>query len=328
ITFTLSCPNTYLLKMPITFEHAFLKFVRLYTFNSPLRKGKYRLFEFAKKNCRSLPDNLLIKTVDGRKLCADLTDTMTDTVYFLGEYEPVVTKIVASLINKGDVCIDAGANFGWFTTLLHKLCSKSNQTGVNAAESNGEVHAFEPLPDIFRKLELNCELNDFSGNIFLNNCALGDTNQTIEIHRFKNMPSGHSSLAAAAGEDFETVTTQLITLDSYLEKRAIANVHFVKVDVEGAELMLLQGAKRLFKQEIPPFVIMEMALATSQHFGYRPNDLIEFLRQAAAYKFYAIDEVRGVLNEIQGFAPDDIGANVLCIPTNCSPERLRDLPFE
>jgi hypothetical protein len=71
----------------------------------------------------------------------------------------------------------------------------------------------------------------------------------------------------------------------------------------------------------------EMALGTTKGFGYLPNDLIEFIRQRAAYEFYALDDFNGSLRRIDGFAPNDVGANVLCIPVNHDPKRLLNLNF-
>ena len=57
-----------------------------------------------------------------------------------------------------------------------------------------------------------------------------------------------------------------------------------------------------------------MAAATSQAFGYSPNDLIEFMSQRSAFDFFTIDDVTGRLAQIQRFATDSPGAYVLCVP--------------
>lgn len=303
-------------------ENVWLKLIRLYTFNAPIRKGKYRIFQSALNLCRYRPQKDTVLTSDGRLFEVDFTDGMYNTVFFLGEYERIITEIVKLIIAKGDVCFDVGANVGWYTTLLHNLCSGNAET-----KSGGGVHAFEPLPDVFAQLQRNWALAGKPQNVFLNNFALGDENRAAHIHRFANEPSGHSSLAIDNRRNVETIKTRLVTLDAYLEERRIKNVDFVKVDVEGAELMFLRGAQRLFEQPHPPIFIIEMALSTTKGFGYLPNDLIEYLRSRADYKFYAINEIRGVLKEINGFAREDVGANVLCLPPNRSPQQIGRLKF-
>ena len=98
----------------------------------------------------------------------------------------------------------------------------------------------------------------------------------------------------------------------------------MKVDVEGAELSLLKGATAVLTQPVPPVIIMEMALGTSSVFGYVPNDLIEFIRSKADFKFYKIDEVNRRLIPIMNFAPGDVGSNVVCVPSN-APDRVRSV---
>ena len=201
------------------------------------------------------------------------------------------------------MCLDVGANMGWYTTLLNKLSGPE-----------GEVHAFEPVPRIYEALKKNVALLDDSSNVHINNCALGDAPGKVELHLFAGLPNGHTSISTMGRTDFTTVESPIVTLDSYLEEKQIERVDFVKVDIEGAELMFFKGANKLFSQEIPPIWMIEMALGTTKGFGYLPNDLIEYMKKHADYVFYAVQEPLGKLKIVEGFAPDEIGANVLCVP--------------
>lgn len=289
-----------------------LKLIRLYTFNSPVRKGKYRLSHLALRLSRRLPDEAVVSTTDGRRLYADLSSWgMYETVYFLGEYERAVTHFISSVVRTGDVCLDIGANFGWYTTLLHRLSGP-----------HGEVHAFEPVPNIFARLEKNVALAGSPSNVHLNNVALGDAPGAVTIHQFAGLTIGHSSLSTMGRTDYTTVESPMMTLDSYLEEHHLSQVNFVKVDIEGAELMLFKGAGKLFRQDVPPIWMIEMALGTTRGFNYLPNDLVAYMKGQADYEFYAVDEVSLSLIPIDGFAADDIGANVLCIPAAHYRDRL------
>lgn len=289
------------------FTKSFLRLTRLYTFNTPIDKGKYRMFLSALKIAGNPPDGVIIQTKDGRRLSADLSTGMQDTLYFLGEYEKAVTAIVESTIVER-TCksfLDVGANFGWYTTLFAKY-----------AGSDGSVHSFEPVPSIFENLNRNYDLMGRPENVRINNLALGDEEKELTINLFTGLSTGHASLSDQDRDDAIPFKCQMITLDSYLEANSIDQVDFVKVDIEGAELGFLKGADRLFKQERLPTILMEMALNQTKNFGYLPNDLIEFIRQRASYNFYKIDEIKSELIQIDGFAPDDIGANVICIPAD------------
>lgn len=278
-----------------------LKLVRLYTFYSPVRKGKYRLYEYFLRRVKNPPANLVVKTKDGRFLNCKLANKMFDTVFFLGEYEFAISEIVSKIIEKDFICVDAGANYGWYATLFAKLGAK-------------EVHAFEPVPPTFADLRANYELAGKPENLAINNVALGDEEKMIKLHIFENTPNGHASISAQGKEKFETYEAKMIKLDHYLRENKVERVDFIKVDVEGAELAFLRGAESVFKQAQPPILMMEMALETSKHFGYKPQDLIDFIKMRAEYDFFAIDDYRVKIKPIKDFAEADIGANVLCFP--------------
>jgi FkbM family methyltransferase len=297
-----------------TLEEAWLYLIRLYTYNTPISKGKYRLFQEAMSLCALEHRSLNVTTRDGRPFMVDLTTGMQEHVFFFGEYEKVESGIASKLIKAGDVCLDVGAHFGWYTTLMAKL-----------AGSGGEVHAFEPVPHIFRELERNVELAGSPDNIKINNLALGDTNTTITLNVFDGEPSGHASIGAKKDVGAERFECQMIRLDGYLSENVERDVTFVKVDIEGAELMLLKGAERLFTQAVPPIFLMEMALSPASLFDYRPDELVQFIGSRGDYVFLKVLEERCRMVEIDGFADDDVGANVFCIPRQLSLEPIADL---
>ncbi len=299
-------------------ERAFLALVRIYTFYTPIAKGKYRIQMIATALCRNLPLSVEVPTRDGRRLSANLTTGMETTVYFHGEYEKALTEMVVKLLRVGDVCLDVGANFGWYTTLFSKQCG-----------SSGEVHAFEPVPGSYRSLERNYELMGSPSNVIINNLALGDRNDQISINVFDGLPTGHASLSDQGRDDAVTVSCEMVTLDSYLGAKNVEPVIFVKVDIEGSELLFLKGAERLFQQEVPPIWLMEMALILTENFGYTPNDIIAFFSERGKYDYYAVDENNQKLRAIDRFEDNEMGANVFCIPKGFYTERtdrlLKDL---
>jgi len=286
-------------------EVAFLKTVRLYTFNTPIAKGKYRTFLIARKLCTHTPRELSGVARDGRMFVVDLASNMQDSLYFLGEYEKAITRFVEDVIReyRCKIFIDAGANFGWYTTLFAKH-----------AGDEGFVHAFEPVPTTFDNLQRNLDLMDHPTNVKLNNLALGEAKSQAVINVFPGEPVGHASLSNHDRTETIQFACEIIPLDDYLVANSVGNVDFVKVDIEGAELNFLKGAELLLQQQKPPIFLMEMALNQTRNFGYLPNDLIQFLRSRADYRFLKIDETNERLIEIDAFENDDMGANVLCLP--------------
>jgi FkbM family methyltransferase len=290
------------------------KITRLYTFYSPISKGKYRLALGSLGLEKELPAQVVATTADGRVLRINFDNHFSHFIYFLGEYEPAVTNVIGSLIKPGDVCFDVGANIGWYTTLFQKLVGE-----------NGEVHSFEPMPQTFEILEENVRMNVNSGVVRLNNLALGTETGEIDLHLFAGLPDGHASISDQGRTDFRSFPCPVKTIDAYLAEHQIDDVRFVKADIEGAELAMLKGATDLFKQDIPPIFEIEMALATTRSLGYLPNDIMEFITSNSPYEFFAIDEVSGSLHKIEKFDSQDIGANVLCVPVGHYQDRMLPL---
>lgn len=292
-------------------EEKFLRLIRLYTLNTPISKGKYRLFQLALRMCGLRHERMPVRLPDGRCFSVDLSTGMQDTVFFLGEFEPVLSGIAEKLIGEGDVCIDAGANFGWYTSLMALNCG-----------GGGQVHSFEPMETTFRELERNIEIMGSPSNVVINNAALGNRRETVQIHLFDGLPNGHASLAPKKEFKSTTFNCEMRTLDEYLVGKGIDRVDFVKADIEGAELMLLKGAERLFEHEHAPIILMEMAVEHTSNFDYHPNDLIHFIGSRASYEFFAVDEYRGTVKRIREFASGEPGANVFCIPTSAASGKM------
>jgi FkbM family methyltransferase len=282
----------------------YLRAIRLYTFNTPIAKGKHRAYLLALAPLKHMPDGILVHSKDGRVFSVDLSTKMQTTLFFVGEYEKAITAIAEGLIkeNHCTTFLDIGANFGWYTTLFHKYAQ------------NGQVHAFEPVPSTFDNLRRNYELMGKPNNVTINNVALGDHQGEVVVNLFEGLATGHASLSNQGRDDAVTIKSRMITLDNYLETNNLPDIDFVKVDIEGAELGFLRGASKLFRQSVPPIILMEMALNQTRNFGYYPNHLLEFISREAAYDFYKIDEIRGNLIRFDSFADNDIGANVICIP--------------
>jgi FkbM family methyltransferase len=290
------------------------KLTRLYTFYTPIQKGKYRLALASLGSKRDLPSQIVAKTSDGRTLRMNFDHDSAYFVYFLGEYEPAITNLVKKIIQPGDVCFDIGGNIGWFTTLFQTIVGE-----------NGAVHSFEPVPPTFAVLEENVRSNCNSGIVRLNNFALGEAEGEVNLHVFEGFPDGHASIAECGQDEFQTYSSRVTTINSYLSENRINDVTFVKVDIEGAELGMLKGATAFFEQKIPPIFEIEMALNTSKWFGYSPNDIIEFMTGQYNYEFFAINERSQKIEKFNKFDPNDIGANVLCVPEGHYHDRLKAL---
>lgn len=290
------------------------RLARAYTFNVPLKKGCYRIADAAIGIGGELPKRAVVKTTDGCEIVLDPSDTGYRYSYFLGEYEPAVSRCIRNAVEPGDVCLDIGANAGWFTIMLMKLAGPA-----------GEVHSFEPVPGTHEVLLENIDRNKSFGRAKANRVALGRKKGEVELVLEDGLPDGHASVDFGGEEEGLRVSAERDTLDAYLGDNEIEHVDFLKMDIEGSELDTLKGAGLLFDQVKKPIMVIEMALATSKRFGYEPNDLISFISDQAPYRFFEIAENRGTVEEFELFRVGSVGANVLCVPANAPAAKFRSL---
>lgn len=133
--------------------------------------------------------------------------------------------------------IDAGAFIGDSAIVLSKFTS-------------GIVHSFEPDPSNFHLLQKTLGMNRID-NIVATNCALGNHTGTISLSTYK---SASTQFENKAFEYESTIEAPVTTLDHYVQQHNIS-VGLIKVDVEGAEQLLLQGAKETICKQRPTLLI-------------------------------------------------------------------------
>lgn len=125
----------------------------------------------------------------------------------------------------GDIVIDVGAAFGFYTILASKRVSQQ-----------GRVVAIEPQPDSFKMLNKNIKLNKLT-NIVTLNYAVSSRKTTLKLY------SSYSTIQERAGQSLQSyIEVSADNLDNLLRQLDIDQVNWIKVDVEGAELEVLKGA--------------------------------------------------------------------------------------
>jgi len=231
----------------------------------------------------------------------DLTlpeDSPWAPVLFDGTFETGTLKAIKKILPRDGVTLDIGANLGWYA--------------MHMAFWSGECHAFEPVPLIFSKLRKNCELNGL-GKIQLNNLALSNHAGVATMHTFPGEPDGHSSMSDLGHKNFQSCAVRTITLDSYVAGRRISRVDLVKLDVEGAEMLILRGASAFLASSRTTWVI-EINTRTSRAFGYKPASLLEFLLRFRKYEFHRVVGGWGKVRLMRSPNDYEHGDNVICIP--------------
>jgi FkbM family methyltransferase len=143
-------------------------------------------------------------------------------------------------VSEGDCVLDIGANLGLFTAALSRLVGPQ-----------GHVFAFEPMPETFRLLTYNSRLFPHS-NVTLINAAASSASALVGME----MPTSESGLPDIYCAHVVDQPTSLRSFALPVDALAIpARVSFVKIDVEGHELQVLQGIAKLLREHAPLLVV-------------------------------------------------------------------------
>lgn len=186
---------------------------------------------------------ILLEVHSGVFLELDLSNWL-HRLYYLGFVEQNTFKIIKKLLPNNGVFVDIGANIGIYS------CIMAHHVGVK-----GSVIAFEPMPENLEALYSNIALNQLK-NIEVNELALSNSEKSFNLY----VPLAHSQGATGCtqvwnpGNWVSVGTTDATTLDTTLKKQRL---DFIKIDTQGHELEILQGAKSTIER-FQPFILCEV----------------------------------------------------------------------
>ena len=176
-------------------------------------------------------------------------------------------------LREGMTVFDVGANVGELTLLFSRFVGES-----------GQIHAFEAAHSVFAKLETICRTAG-RRNVTLNHLALAEKNGSIKLNIYDDAFSAFNSQAARPlgnyGLDLKPVGTEemsAVTLDDYCGQKGIETIDLLKIDVEGAELQVLQGARRMLKAKNIALLTFEFGQTTFD-MGNNPAEIEDLLHE-------------------------------------------------
>jgi FkbM family methyltransferase len=181
-----------------------------------------------------------------------------------------------------DTCVDVGGNVGYFSLLM------------GSAVPNGIVHVFEPIPVNAALIRASAALNSMP-NVLVNECAVGSSTGTVTFSVSRD--SAFSSMRATGRvKESMTLSVPMLTLDGYLADRKIRRIDVLKIDVEGAEGLVISGASTLLGNEEtrPRLVLIELYDPNLAPFQTSAAELILQMR-SFGYSPYVIKDTKGAL---------------------------------
>jgi FkbM family methyltransferase len=175
-------------------------------------------------------------------------------------WEPGEVDFVREHLHAGGVFVDVGASIGTF--------------GVEIARTNPlvEVHAFEPVGAAREALIVNARKNGVADRVHVSHLALLDAAGLVSITR--SLQGMNFVVMEAADGDVDEVESS--TLDEYVDNHVIDRIDAMKVDVEGAELLVLKGGWRTLERD-RPLLVIEIEERWTRRFGHSAVDVFELL---------------------------------------------------
>jgi len=210
-----------------------------------LRAELMACHEFRQKNpdlaAQNEPSVVIKELPDGTRLFVDLADHAVGLAIARGRFAPDETELIRRVVRPGQIALDLGANVGYFTVLLAGLVG-----------SRGKVYAFEPVEPLAALLDRSIVENRFEDRIVLVRAAVGDRSGQAQLLAIRDgLNSGTAFLSADAPETwigYDAHTAPIVRLD---EHSFAGRLGFVKMDVEGAELLAVRGARERLRSDRP-----------------------------------------------------------------------------
>ena len=241
-----------------------------------------------------------IVNVQGSKFYVDVNHldlSMRQTFQAYGGnkvHEKSTTKLFEKVIKKGNVVLDLGANIGYFTLLSARLVGPK-----------GKVYAFEPEPRNFSFLKKNVELNNYT-QVIVNQKAVGNKKGKVKLY-ICPYETGHHTINQFEGIENYThkdkkitkkfVMVDLIVLDNFIKDKKI---DFIKMDVEGAELLALRGMAELLEKNKNIKLVIEFFPLLIESMNSSPKEFINTLIKKHKFKISIIpnDYSAGTIYEL------------------------------
>jgi len=221
-----------------------------------------------------------------------------------GIYEPAVAIALLSILDQNELFLDIGANIGVHTLIV-------------AYNKKVYVHAFEPVPRLAKRLKQNVKLNHLENFVSIFEVAVGkECGQATLYIATRKDDGSHSLIAGVSAKSIQTLSVPVITIDYHLKTLNCGIPSVIKIDVEGAEAWVLDGAVSTLTNPNPPVVIIETGDRLADRIGESARSVLKRLYDLNYKIFLLKDTLPHILLEvIYPEIPSSV-ENYIAIPKN------------
>lgn len=189
------------------------------------------------------------------------------------EDEQMVYQLIKEIRNA--IIFDIGANIGWHTINFAKRLP------------DAKIYSFEPIQQTYEFLEKNVKRNSIK-NCVLMNYGISNENREAFLYYFKSGSAIASIENLIEHPNAKKEKCFFKTLDKIFSDLELDRIDFIKCDVEGSELFVLQGAEKIL-QDIKPILLIEICEEWCQKCKYHSKDIIHFLK-SRGYDFFSTSD--------------------------------------
>ncbi len=263
--------------------------------------GLIRLFHSADWVYKFVPANTDYKPGSMRKVKRrgfiyelELSDYQEWLVYFYCKSDS--SDYLLDYLENSEVILDIGANIGQTS---FNIIGTQKKKGLNPV-----IYSFEPYPRTFKKLETNRTLNP-TVSVKTYNLGLGRERGILHMTQHSPLNSGGFRMT---NEPDNSISVPVIALDEFVPENQLTKIDFIKIDVEGFEVQVLEGALETLKT-FRPILVFEYSL---QNINAQSGNIKNILKQLSDMN-YDIKTKEGISNQ-EAILKLDYQTDLICSP--------------
>jgi FkbM family methyltransferase len=246
----------------------YFAFARAWYSHYPFAAGQLWPTTFARHFEPFVP--VWVQTEPGVTMLLDPYDVVSEVILVTGDWEPKTWNALAQHIPAGGTFIDVGAHIGTYSLKAAKLVGPQ-----------GRVIAVEPNHDTLLKLQDNIRASGAGAVILVAPVACSDSETTLTFYAAPRANTGMSSLsltnAGRLGGIAASYQVRARRLDDIVKEAGVTRVDAIKIDVEGAEFMVLKGAVEILDR-YRPVVSAELIDEGLKEMGANSAEVVAFMR--------------------------------------------------
>jgi len=244
-----------------------------FTFRRAIWRLHYEQFERQRRRLAAKKQTGVISFVGTDFELHRSSEGVSEELRLFGVHEPSATKSYLEHLSPGDHVIDIGSNLGYYLVLA-----------AERVGSSGRLLGFEPAPAVYEILERNVRRSRH-GNIRVEQCAIGAKVGSLQFYE-SEVPNWGSLFQDSRLQQTGATTVKVKTVDDIVCGAPGFHPDALRMDVEGAELMVLEGARDVLRRYKPCLFIefhnfalgweaVHGAIVDLQSLGYSSGVMIE-----------------------------------------------------